>query len=219
MFIGHYAVGFASKRFAPRSSLAALIAAPLLLDLLWPIFLLLGIEHVRIQPQNLPFLRLDLYDYPWSHSLLMSLVWSVLYGGGYWLFTRYPRGAIVVGVGVFSHWLCDFIVHRPDMPLYPGGPKVGLGIWYSTEGTIAIEAILFIIGLGIYLRTTRALDRIGAIALWAFVAVLLVLYVSSIVGPAPPDWKTLAWAANASWLLVLWAGWFDAHRTMTAQPR
>jgi hypothetical protein len=105
------------------------------------------------------------------------------------------------------------------MPLYPGGPKVGLGIWYSTEGTIAIEAILFIIGLGIYLRTTRARDRIGTIAFWAFVVLLLLLYASSVVGPAPPDWKTLAWAANASWLFVLWAGWFDAHRTTIAQPR
>ncbi len=79
MFIGHHAVGFASKRFAPRTSLGLLMAAPLLLDLLWPIFLLLGIEHVRVEPANPPFLRLDLYDYPWSHSLLMSVVWSVLF--------------------------------------------------------------------------------------------------------------------------------------------
>jgi hypothetical protein len=105
------------------------------------------------------------------------------------------------------------------MPLYPGGPKVGLGIWYSTEGTIALEAILLISGLGIYLRTTRAVDRVGTIALWAFVAVLLLVYVSSIVGPPPPDWKTLAWAANASWLFILWAGWFDAHRSRSALPR
>ena len=212
MFIGHHAVGFASKRFAPRTSLGLLMAAPLLLDLLWPIFLLLGIEHARIESDNPPFLRIDLYDYPWSHSLLMTVVCSVLFGGGYWLATRYKPGGIVIGLGVLSHWVLDFIVHRPDLPLYPGGPKVGLGLWSSTGGTIAIESTLFLAGLSIYVNATRARDRIGSIAFWTFVALILFFYVSSIVGPPPPDWKAVAWVGTASWLLILWAHWFDRHR-------
>jgi hypothetical protein len=212
VFIGHHAIGFASKRLAPRASLGVLMAAPLLLDLLWPIFLLVGIEHVRIESANPPFLRLDLYDYPWSHSLLMSVVWSALFGGLYWLVTDYTRGAAVIALGVFSHWVFDFIVHRPDLPLYPGGPKVGLGLWNSTVGTVAVEVALFTIGLGVYLRTTRARDRIGVIALWAFIVLLLLFYFSSLFGPPPPNWKALAWGANVTWLLLLLAHWFDRHR-------
>jgi len=212
LFIGHHAVGFAAKRFAPRTSLGLLMAAPLLLDLLWPIFLLLGLEHVRIEPGNPPFLRLDLYDYPWSHSLLMSLVWSVLFGGGYFLATRYARGAVAIGVGVFSHWILDFVTHGPDMPLYPGGPEVGLGLWRSTAGTIAVESVLFAMGLWIYVATTRPRDRVGAVALWAFVALILAAYVSSIAGPPPPDWKPIAWVGVASWAFLLWVRWFDRHR-------
>jgi len=212
VFIGHHAVGFAAKRLAPRASLGLLIAAPLLLDLLWPIFLLLGIEHVRTEPANPPFLRFDLYDYPWSHSLLMSLVWSVLFGAGYWLVTAYARGAVVIALGVFSHWVLDFITHRPDLPLYPGGPKVGLGLWNSTVGTIAVELALFAFGLAVYLRSTRARDRIGVIALWAYVVLLLLFYSSSLLAPPPPSWRAIAWGANVSWLLLLWAYWFDRHR-------
>src|SRR5215471_8140605 len=168
-----------------------LMAAPLLLDLLWPIFLLLGIEHARIEPDNPPFLRIDLYDYPWSHSLLMTVVWSVLFGGGYWLATKYRPGGIVIGLGVL---------------------KVGLGLWSSTRGTIAMESALFLAGLGIYVNATRARDRTGIIAFWTFVALILFFYVSSIFGPPPPDWKAVAWVGTASWLLILWVHWFDRHR-------
>src|SRR6185436_561165 len=195
MFIGHHAVGFAAKRFAPRTSLGLLMAAPLLLDCLWPAFLLLGAEHVRAEPTRPPFLRLDLYDFPWSHSLVMSLFWSVLAGGGYWLFTRYRAGALAIGIGVFSHWLLDFVTHIPDMPLYPGGTKVGLGLWQSTAATIVVEATLFVVGVAIYLRSTRARDRVGTIALWAFVALLLLAYASSIASPPPSDYRVIAWVA------------------------
>ena len=120
MFIGHDACSFAAKRAMPRVNLGLLIAAPNLLDLLWPIFLLLGIEHVRVQQGPTPFLNLDFYDYPWSHSLLMSIVWSLLFAIGYWLFTRNRSGAVMVGLLVVSHWVIDFISHVPDLPLWPG---------------------------------------------------------------------------------------------------
>src|SRR5689334_24835524 len=80
MFIGHFAVGFASKRLAPRTSLGLLMAAPLFLDLLWPILLLANVEHARGDASRSPFLRMVLYDYPWSHSLLMCVAWSALAG-------------------------------------------------------------------------------------------------------------------------------------------
>jgi membrane-bound metal-dependent hydrolase YbcI (DUF457 family) len=213
MFIGHHAVGFAAKRFAPRTSLGLLMAAPLLLDLLWPIFLLLGIEHVRIEPDNPPFLRLDLHDYPWSHSLLMTGVWSVLAGGGYWLATRYRAGALAIGIGVASHWIFDFVTHAPDLPLYPGGPEVGLGLWRSTAATLAVEAALAGAGIALYVTSTRARDRIGSIGFWAFVVLLVLAYLSTVTSPPPPSWVALAWFALASTLLLLWVRWFDRHRS------
>src|SRR5687768_4256927 len=131
MFIGHHAAGFAAKRFAPRVSLGTLFAATMLLDLLWPLFLLMGIEHVRIDSGNTAFTPLDFYDYPYTHSLLNVIGWSILAGTIHWLRRKSWRDATVVGLAVLSHWVLDFVTHRPDLPLWPGGPMVGLGLWNS----------------------------------------------------------------------------------------
>lgn len=128
MFIGHFAVGFAAKRFAPRASLAVLLAAPLLPDLLWPPLLLLGWERVRIDPGNTKFTPLDLAYYPWSHSLLLCLVFATGFALLYDRITHYRRGTLAIWIGVVSHWILDWITHRPDMPPYPGGPRLGLGL-------------------------------------------------------------------------------------------
>src|SRR5216684_3144484 len=150
MFIGHNAVGFASKKLAPSTSLLLLMGAPMLLDLFWPIFLLLGIEHVRIQPGATRFTPLDFYDYPWTHSLLMTVAWGLFFSGIYMAMTRYLRGALWVFLGVVSHWVLDFIVHRPDLPLYPHGPKFGLGLWNSPPATIVIESAMFALAVLLY---------------------------------------------------------------------
>ncbi len=212
MFIGHNAVGFASKKLAPSTSLLLLMGAPMLLDLLWPIFLLLGIEHVRIQPGATKLTPLDFYDYPWSHSLLMAAVWSIVAGGLYFAFTRYKRGAIVLGIGVISHWVLDYLTHRADLPLWPGGPKVGLGMWNVPVAEIGAEAALFAIGVAIYRNVTRPRDTVGNIAFWAFTIVLAAVFVVNAGGTPPPNVRVLAWMALSMWLLPLWAGWFDRHR-------
>src|ERR1700677_267927 len=143
MFIGHFAVGFAAKKFAPRSSEAVLLTAPLLADLLWPVFLLLGWEQVRIDPGNTPFTPLDFVSYPISHSLLTACGWGALVGLVYWAVTRCGRGAVVIGLSVVSHWVLDYVTHRADLPLYPGGPRVGLGLWNSVPATIAVEVAMY----------------------------------------------------------------------------
>ena len=212
MFIGHYAVGFASKQVAPRTSLGWLIAAPAMLDLLWPLFLLLGIEHVRIVPGDTKFTPLDLYDYPWSHSLLMSIVWGVLLAIAYYARTRYAAGAVTLAFGVVSHWVLDFFTHRADMPLYPGGPKAGLGLWNFPAATMIIESAMFIIGIGIYVRATRPRDRAGLFALWGLIITLVLIYVASSQGPPPPNINTLIAMGLAGYLIPLWAMWIDRHR-------
>jgi membrane-bound metal-dependent hydrolase YbcI (DUF457 family) len=214
MFIGHFAVGLASKRLAPRASLGVLMAAPNLLDLLWPIFLLLGWEQVRIQSGNTAFTPLDFVSYPISHSLLTACGWGALFALFYWARTRYTRGAVVIGLSVVSHWVLDFITHRPDMPLYPGGPKLGLGLWNSVPATISVEVGMYVVGAWLYLSMTRARDRTGAYALWAFLAFGQITYVANILGPPPPSARAIAFAALTLWLVPVWAWWIDRHRAV-----
>ncbi len=215
MFIGHFAVGLASKRVAPRASLGVLLAAPNLLDLLWPVFVLLGWEQVRIDPGNTAFTPLDFVSYPVSHSLLMACAWGLLFALLYWTVTRYGRGAIVIGLSVVSHWVLDFFTHRPDLPLYPGGPRVGLGLWNSVAATIIVEVSIYVVGAWLYLSMTRARDRVGTYALWTFLAFGLLTYVANILGPPPPNEHAIALAALALWLVPLWGWWIDRHREIT----
>jgi len=213
VFIGHVAVGFAAKRAAPRASLGLLVGAPLLADLLWPIFLLLGWESLELDPNPPnPFLSLAFASYPISHSLLALTGWALLAAGIYWMATKYGPGALWIGIGVVSHWVLDFVTHRPDMPLWPGGPKVGLGLWNSVPATIAVEGAMFAAALWIYVRTTRPRDAVGRWSLVAFVALVLVIYAANAMSPAPPSKGAVAWVTLALWLLPLWAAWFDRHR-------
>jgi len=213
MFIGHVAVGFAAKRVAPKTSLGLLIAAPLALDLLWPVLVLVGVERVRIDPGNTAFTPLAFTYYPWSHSLLMSLVWSVLAGVAYWLWRRYAVGALVLGAGVFSHWVLDAVSHRPDMPLYPGGATmVGLGLWNSVPATLVVECLMYAAGVWLYARATKPRDRIGTYGFWSFVAFQLLVYAMNEFGPPPPSAQAIGCMGLALWLLPVWAWWFDSHR-------
>jgi hypothetical protein len=217
MFIGHAAVALAGKRAAPRTSLGVLLAAATFLDLLWPILLLAGVERVRIAPGITDVTPLDFEAYPVSHSLLAAVGWSLLAGFIYLAATRYRAGAWTVGVLVISHWVLDWITHRPDLPLWPGGPRVGLGMWHTLPLTLAVELLMFAVAIAIYAGTTRARDGAGR---WGFVALLafyLVVYLANVFGPPPPDTRTLAWMALSAWLLPLWAWWADRHREVTPQ--
>lgn len=212
MFIGHFAVGFAAKRLAPQASLGTLFFAAQFIDLLWPSLLLLGIERVQIAPGNTAFTPLDFEHYPWSHSLLAVLGWSVLIGVAYHLARHDRRTSLILGVLVLSHWLLDFLTHRPDLPLWPGSAAIGLGLWNSVPGTLVLEIGLFVLGILIYLRTTRARDGIGRWALVALVVFLGAVYASNLLGPPPPDVTAIAWVGHAQWLLVAWGYWIDRHR-------
>src|SRR5688572_20487270 len=174
MLLGHYGVAFAAKRAAPRTSLGTLTLAAQLLDELWPIFLLLGLEQVRVTPGLMAASPFDFVHYPITHSLVGAIGWSVLLGGLYYAIKRYRRGAVVVGLLVLSHWFLDLPMHRPDLPLWPGSEvKVGLGAWRSIPLTIAIELTVLALGLVSYVRATRAKDTIGGRGLWLGVVTLL----------------------------------------------
>jgi hypothetical protein len=214
MFIGHYAVALGAKKILPKVSLGTLLLASQFIDLLWPVFLLLGFEHVRIDPGNTVFTPLDFYDYPISHSLLAVLGWSLGVGLLYYAVQRSGRNALILGGLVLSHWVFDFISHRPDLPLMPGmETRVGLGLWNSFAGSVLVETSLFVVGAFLYLRATKARDRVGKYALWAFLLLLAALYVANMFGPPPPGVQALAVVALGQWLFVLWGYWIDRHRT------
>lgn len=213
MFIGHFGIGFGAKAVARKVSLGTLFLAAQFVDLLWPTLLLFGVERVEIAPGSTKLTPLDFISYPIFHSLLMVSVWGILFGIFYWLIRKNKRNAGVVGLCVISHWVLDLVVHRPDLPLFPGGSqKLGFGLWNSVSATLIIEGIIFIGGLLLYLRTTRALNRRGTFGLWGLVGFLIIIYVSNIVGPPPPSVNAIAWAGHLQWLLVIWAYWIDSNR-------
>ena len=213
MFIGHYAVAMAAKRAAPRASLGTLFAAASLADLLWPVFLLLGWEHAHIVPGPNPFLTLWLDSFPISHSLVTLIGWGALFGLLYRWRTGDGRAAVVIGLVVVSHWVLDFVTHRPDMPLYPGGTPLGLGLWNSVAGTLVTEGVMFLAGVWLYATATRPRDRVGRYAFWGLIAFLVVSYIGSLYSPPPSAMRALALGGIAfGWLFVAWAAWGDRHR-------
>jgi membrane-bound metal-dependent hydrolase YbcI (DUF457 family) len=220
VFIGHYAVAFASKRAATRASLGAMFAAAQLADLLWPIFVLAGIERVQIEPGATAFTPLRFTHYPWSHSLAMLVLYGLIMGVAYGAWKKDRRAGLVIGLLVVSHWVLDYITHRPDLPLYPGGTeRYGLGLWNSVNATVMVESVLFLAGLWGYLTTTHARDRIGSFGIWALIALLVVINLANVLGPPPESVNALAFLVLAGWLLVPAAAWVDQHREHRGRPR
>jgi membrane-bound metal-dependent hydrolase YbcI (DUF457 family) len=217
MFLGHFALGFAAKRAAPDLSLGTTFAAAQLLDLVWPVLLLAGVERVRVDPGNTAVTPLDFERYPWSHSLLMALVWGVVFALAVAVRRHVPpRLAGLLIALVVSHWALDWVTHRADLPLVPwGGDKVGMGLWRSRPATVVLEGALFVAGVAAYVVATGARNRRGHWGLCGLVAFLVVVYAGNLFGPPPPDnTAALAVAGLAQWLLVLWAAWVDGNRDL-----
>lgn len=200
---------------APRVPLAAAVGASFALDLAWPVLLLAGVESVRVHPHDTAFTSLAFDAYPWTHSLVMVLVWSLVTGsvsarrlGG--------RAGAVLGALVMSHWWLDFVTHRPDLPLWPGGPLVGAGLWHSVPGTILVEGAMFAIAVAVYARTRPALDATGRWAFIALVTLIGALWITQPWSPPPPSPDAVAWGALTMWLLLPWCAWIARHRQPAA---
>jgi hypothetical protein len=119
----------------------------------------------------------------------------------------------VLGALVASHWFLDWIVHRPDLPLYPGDTaRYGLGLWNHPSLELAVEAVIFAAGIYLYVSATRARDRVGVYAFWALVAVLAIAYLGAIFGPPPPSPQVVAASSLIGYVMVAWGWWIDRHR-------
>jgi len=217
MFIGHFALGFGAKKFAPQVSLGILFLACQLADIIWPNLVLLGIETLRIQPGITVMTPLDFVSYPYSHSLVALLLWSIVFGALYIVLSRVgTKAAVVIAALVLSHWVLDVLTHRPDLPItLSEGTKIGAGLWNYPVIAVPLELLLFGTGVWLYQRHTKALNRVGSIGLWALVLFLLTVYVANIFGPLPPSATAVAWSAQAMWLIIAWGFWIDRNRAST----
>ncbi|MBO9205421.1 MULTISPECIES: metal-dependent hydrolase [Niastella] len=218
MFIGHFGLGMGLKKTAPVISLGTLFIAVQLLDLIWPTFLLLHIENVTIHPELSGNRILEFTNYPYTHSLLGAIGWSLLFGGIYYLVKKNRRNAIIMALAVFSHWALDFLVHFGDLPLLPTNHSthVGLGLWGSPVVEIIIEVILFVTGIVLYLRSVHFKNVLGKIIFGVLIALFILVQLSSFWGPAPESENALAWSAQFQWLFVLLAYWVDRNTVKIA---
>ncbi len=214
MFIGHFALAFGAKKFAPQVSLGILFLACQLADIIWPNLVLLGIEALEIEPGITVMTPLNFVHYPYSHSLIALLLWGAIFAALYALLRRSgTKAAIVIGMLVLSHWVLDVLTHRPDMPISLADSSViGFGLWNFPVFAIPLELILFGVGIWLYLRHTRPLDRQGSLGFWALTLFLLVVYAANLLGPPPPSSVAVAWSAQALWLIIAWGFWVDHHR-------
>lgn len=217
MFVGHLAVAMAAKKVDRSTSLVWYLAAANLVDLIWPILLLAGVERVQIDPGNTVFTPLNFEWYPWTHSLFMAGVLGCLFGIAARRFGVSKPGSIGVAALVPSHWVLDFLTHRPDLPLQPwGGGVYGLGLWNSLAGTFVVEGALWVLSIVLYLSVMRVQGWKGHLALWSFVLVSTLLWASGPFSPPPPDAGSLAYFALIGWIILPWGWWIE--RTTRPAP-
>lgn len=219
MFTGHYGPGLAIRAARPAIPLWLLFIAVQLVDIAWAVLVLAGIEKVRIVPGITVANPLDLYYMPYTHSLVAALLWSVIAGVACKVAFRWPTWTLAawVGAAVFSHWLLDLPVHRPDLPVYDDSMKLGLGLWNFPVIAIGLEAAVLFGGLWLYLRRTVARNAVGRYGPVVFVVSMLAIQVVTSAGPPPPSVNAMAMSALGAYLVfALVAGWIDRQRSPVA---
>jgi len=219
MFVGHYGPSFAGKALKKSIPLWVLFIAVQFLDVLWSIFVILGVEKVRIVPGITRTNPLDLYYMPYTHSLDGAIVWAVAGGIVYWLFRRVEGwpGAAVVSAAVFSHWILDLLVHRPDLPLYDDRLKIGLGLWNYPLPALTLELVILFGGMYPYLRATKAITAGGRYGMIVFGLVMTCVQVVVFFGSPPNSDRAAAVTALSSYcVFAAVAYWLEKKRVPKA---
>jgi hypothetical protein len=149
-----------------------------------------------------------------SHSLLLDVVWAGAFAAVYFWRRQDRRAAWVIFAAVLSHWLLDWVSHRPDMPLAPGlARSYGLGLWHSVAATFVVEGALWLVAIVLYARVTYGQTRAGVFGFWGMIAVLTGLWIASLGGTPPPSVLAVGIVNSALGILVLaWAYWVDRLR-------
>ena len=220
MFIGHLGAGLAMRKFDKKTNLAWFFVSVLVLDLLLWIFILLGIERV-IVPENFEKLHYLKFFFPYSHSLIGTLAWSILVYVAAEIITKRRKTAILMGLGVFSHYLFDFIVHTPELTIWGDNSAViGLGLWNHIYLALTVELVFYFTGLVIYLRETRGIGFGGRYGMYIFsVFLVAAAFVSQVLSPRPQNGIEVAGSALLSIVLVILISyWLDRKRTPADTP-
>jgi membrane-bound metal-dependent hydrolase YbcI (DUF457 family) len=184
-------------------------------DLLGCLFMIAGIEHVQFKSGMGAANYLDASNIAMSHSLLMDAIWAALFAAVYFLGRRRARAAWVLFAVVVSHWVLDWVSHRPDMPLAPGSDeRYGLGLWTSIPATLVVEGGLWLVAVVVYSRATHSEKRGSVFAFWGGVGLLTLAWYNNIAGPPPPN-PQMAPVSSAVFfsLCVAWAYWMNRLRT------
>ncbi len=206
MFVGHYAAALAARAVEPRAPLWAYVLGCQAVDIAWSALIIAGVEKASIDP-SLSGSSLVLSHMPYTHSLPAALAWSVAIGVGLMLLLKLPRRAgLVIGLTVFSHWILDFLVHRPDLPLLWNGPKVGLGWWDYPVPEQALEMGLLAVAAAAW-GWRRGKEGRGWIAAPAFLAFLLFLQMVPLVSPLGEDRLSMGGSALAAYLATCIFAW------------
>lgn len=221
MFVGHYGAALALKSVERKAPLGLLFLGVQFIDVLFFPLVLIGIERMTIVPHATDSTHFRLEYMPFTHSLLGSLLWAALFGLVFALARRGAehrvRVALALGVAVFSHWILDLVVHTPDLPLVTdSSTKLGLGLWNSAPVTFGLEAVLLVVGLYMYMKTTVPASRssLARFGMPGLVAFLLLLNVYNIFGPPPPSFMGVFFLAMVSYLgFAGIAFWLDRLRT------
>jgi membrane-bound metal-dependent hydrolase YbcI (DUF457 family) len=204
----------AGHRIEPRLRLGTAFVAAQLPDVLWPCFLLARLEHASIAPGDTVVTPLRFDHYPWSHSLSMVVLWGVAMAWALRRRSGNTRVGLIAGGLVVSHWLLDYLAHRPDMPLVPwSGPRFGLSLWNSLGLTVAVEGALFVAAVVYLVRERRA-----GKGFWTLITTLLVLYLANLFGPPPPNMTAVAVSAIVLFPLVWFWGNSVEPRPTASRP-
>ena len=204
MFVGHYGVSFAARAKVGRVPLWVWFIAVQWMDVVWSVLVLCDVERLRIVPGFTQANALDLYYMPYTHGLPGSIVVSFIFGAIVALFTSGNRGTtmLLVAAASFSHWILDFIVHMPDLPLYDNSAKVGLGLWRHVALSFPLELIVLGLGGWLYARGTTFTSAKARAAFWAFLVALAAVQVYANFGPPPSSPQAMAVTAIGLYLVL-----------------
>ncbi|MDB5706301.1 MAG: putative Membrane protein [Sphingomonas bacterium] len=222
MFIGHYSAAFVAATSPRAPRLGTLFVATQLIDLAFFSFLLLGVEHMRLVPHITAMNPMDLYDMPWTHSLVGALGWAAGFGLLIWLWRRSAAAALIGGAVVVSHWVIDLLVHRPDLTIAGSPPPLGLGLWNYPAIEVPLELIFAFGGLAFFVVRTRGTGAkawLPVAALGAVMAVAqgvnwLTAQPTGVIDPPPPSLAIMGLAAYVVLALLAW--WVSRTREIKA---
>ncbi len=220
MFIGHLGAGLAMRKFDKKTNLSWFFVSVLFLDLLLYVFILLGIEKVIVPAdfENLHYLR---FIFPFSHSLIASLAWSILFYVAAEIITKRRKTALILGIGVFSHYIFDVIVHTPELTILGDNSAViGFGLWNHIYIALLLELVLYSAGLYIYLKETQGIGFSGKYGMYIFSVILAAAaVVTQVLSPRPLNGYEVAGSSLLSIVLaILISYWLDRKRTPINPP-